>query len=231
MRYADGAAFVDGELVPIAEAKISLLDGGFLHSDATYDVVHVWRGAFFRLDDHIERFFAGMDGLRMSIPYDRDRVQDILSECVGLSGLRDAYVEMICTRGFPVPGSRDPRSCQNRFFAFAIPFIWIADPGHQESGLHLIISHKRRIAPEAVDPRVKNYHWLDMVMGLYEAYERGGETAVVVDEQGDLVEGPGFNVFTVHGGTLITPARGMLKGVTRRTVLELARGGGSRCAL
>ena len=225
MRYADG------ELVPIAEAKISLLDWGFLHSDANYDVAHVWRGAFFRLDDHIERFFAGMDGLRMSIPYDRDRVQDILSECVGLSGLRDAYVEMICTRGFPAPGSRDPRSCQNRFFAFAIPFIWIADPGHQESGLHLIISHKRRIAPEAVDPTVKNYHWLDMVMGLYEAYERGGETAVVVDEQGDLVEGPGFNVFTVHGGTLITPARGMLKGVTRRTVLELARGGGSRCAL
>ena len=97
--------------------------------------------------------------------------------------------------------------------------------------MHLIISHKRRLSPEAVDPTVKNYHWLDMVMGLYEAYERGGETAVVVDEQGDLVEGPGFNVFTVHGGTLITPARGMLKGVTRRTVLELARGGGSRCAL
>ncbi len=226
MRYADGAAFVDGELVPIAEAKIALLDWGFLHSDATYDVAHVWRGAFFRLDDHIERFFAGMDGLRMSIPYDRDRVQDILSECVGLSGLRDAYVEMICTRGFPAPGSRDPRSCQNRFFAFAIPFIWIADPGHQESGLHLIISHKRRIAPEAVDPTVKNYHWLDMVMGLYEAYERGGETAVVVDEQGDLVEGPGFNVFAVHDGTLITPARGMLEGVTRRTVLELAQAQG-----
>ena len=68
VKYANGTAFVDGELVPIAEAKISLLDWGFLHSDATYDVAHVWRGAFFRLDDHIERFFAGMDGLRMSIP-------------------------------------------------------------------------------------------------------------------------------------------------------------------
>ena len=226
MRFADGAAFVDGEMVPIAEANISLLDWGFLHSDATYDVAHVWRGAFFRLDDHIERFFAGMDGLRMSIPYDGDRVQEILCECAGLSGLRDAYVEMICTRGFPAPGSRDPRTCQNRFFAFAIPFIWIADPAKQELGLHLIISQKRRIAPEAVDPTVKNYHWLDLVMGLYEAYERGGETAVVVDEQGDLVEGPGFNVFAVRDGTIITPARGMLEGITRRTVLELAKAQG-----
>ena len=84
-----------------------------MHSDATYDVAHVWREEFFRLDDHIERFFAGMDVLRMSISYDRDRVQDILSKCVRLSGLRYAYVKMICTRGFPAPGSRDPRSCQN----------------------------------------------------------------------------------------------------------------------
>ena len=74
----------------------------------------------------------------------------------------------------------------------------------------LIISHKRRIAPEAVDPTVKNYHWLDMVMGLYEAYERGGETAVVVDEYGHLVEAPGCNVFTVQDETIITPAQGML---------------------
>lgn len=72
----------------------------------------------------------------MSISYDRDRVQDILSKCVRLSSLRDAYVEMMCTRGFPAPGSRDPRSCQNRFFAFAVPFIWIADTEHQQRGLH-----------------------------------------------------------------------------------------------
>lgn len=222
MIYAQGAAFIDDELVPVAEAKISLLDWGFLHSDATYDVAHVWQGAFFRLDAHLDRFFAGVDSLRMSIPYDRAQVQEILCDCVRLSGLREAYVEMICTRGFPAPGSRDPRTCSNRFYAFAVPFIWIADPQKQQQGLHLVISQQRRIAPEAVDPTVKNYHWLDMVMGLYEAYERGGETAVVVDARGDLVEGPGFNVFAVKEGKVITPCRGMLEGVTRRTVFELA---------
>ena len=179
--FSEGAAYVDGQLVSIAEAKISLLDWGFLHSDATYDVAHVWKGKFFRLNDHIERFFSSMEKLHMSIPYTRDDLQAILVDCVRASGLRDAYVEMICTRGMPEPGSRDPRTCTNQFFAFAVPFIWIADPEKQKEGLDLVVSRRQRIPAASVDPTVKNYHWLDLVMGLFEAYERGGETAVVVD--------------------------------------------------
>jgi len=220
--FSHGAAYVDGQLVPIAEAKISLLDWGFLHSDATYDVAHVWKGKFFRLDDHVERFLAGMGKLRMSIPHSRGDLRSILVDCLRMSGLREAYVEMICTRGFPEPGSRDPRTCTNRFFAFAIPFVWIANPQKQTTGLHLIVSRWQRIPPESVDPTVKNYHWLDMVMGLFEAYDRGGETAVVVDTRGNLIEGPGFNIFAVKACILTTPARGVLEGVTRRTAIELA---------
>jgi branched-chain amino acid aminotransferase len=220
--FSHGAAYVDGQLVPIAEAKISLLDWGFLHSDATYDVAHVWKGKFFRLDDHIERFLSGMDKLRMSIPHNRGDLRSILVDCVRVSGLREAYVEMICTRGLPKSGSRDPRECKNRLFAFAIPFVWIANPEKQKEGLHLIVSRLQRIPPESVDPTVKNYHWLDMVMGLFEAYDRGGETAVVVDTRGNLIEGPGFNIFAVKGRTITTPARGVLEGITRRTAIELA---------
>ena len=91
-----------------------------------------------------------------------------------------------------------------------------------QKGLHLIISHWQRIPPESVDSTVKNYHWLDMVMGLFEAYDRGGETVVVVDANGNLVEGPGFNVFAVNGSTLTTPGQGVLEGMTRRTTIELA---------
>jgi branched-chain amino acid aminotransferase len=220
--FSKGAAYVDGEMVPIAEAKISMLDWGFLHSDATYDVAGVLQGKFFRLDDHIERFFASMEKLQMSIPHSRSDLRAILIDCVRTSGLKDAYVEMICTRGLPRPGSRDPRTCTNQFFAFAIPFVWIATFEKQKEGLHLIISRRQRIPPESVDPTVKNYHWLDMVMGLFEAYDRGGETAVVVDADGNLVEGPGFNIFTVKGGTLTTPAKGVLEGMTRRTTIEIA---------
>ena len=220
--YAGGAAFVDGRFVPVAEARVPILDWGFLRSDATYDVVHVWRGNFFRLDDHLSRFERGMERLRMSLPYGREEIRAVLVECVRLSGLRDAYAEIICTRGVPPPGSRDPRDCENRFYAFVVPFVWIADPEKQELGLHATISRVRRIDPSSVDPTVKNYHWLDLQTGLFEAYDRGGETAILVDAGDNVVEGPGFNVFAVRDGAISTPERGVLEGVTRRTVIELA---------
>ena len=220
--YEGGAAFVEGRFVPVGEARVPILDWGFLRSDATYDVAHVWRGAFFRLDDHLSRFARGMEMLRMTVPYGRAEIREILLECVRLSGLRDAYVEVVCTRGVPPPGSRDPRECQNNLFAFAVPFVWIADPEKQERGLHATIARVQRIQPEAVDPTVKNYHWLDLVTGLYEAYDRGGETVILIDREENVVEGPGFNVFAVKDGAVFTPDRGVLEGVTRRTVMELA---------
>ena len=219
-----GAAYIEGEYLPVAEASIPLLDWGFLHSDATYDVAHVWRGKFFRVDAYIERFEASMAKLRMSIPQDREQIRRIMFELVKRSGLRDAYVEIVCTRGIPEPGSRDPRSCQNRFLAFAIPFVWIADDSLRARGLDLLISQQQRIPPEAVDPRIKNYHWLDMTMALFEAYDHGADSAVLVDADGNLVEGPGFNVFVRKGDTVTTPERGVLQGVTRSTILELLDG-------
>jgi branched-chain amino acid aminotransferase len=221
-----GAAYIDDQFVPISEARIPILDWGFLHSDATYDVVHVWQGRFFRLDDHLDRFLRGIQRLHMSLPYSRDQIRDILFECVRLSELHDAYVEMICTRGIPTPGSRDLRQCANRFYAFAVPFVWIASPEKQQEGLHLIISQVKRIPAESVDPTIKNYHWLDLVAGLYDAYSRGGETAVLIDREGNVIEGPGFNIFVVKSHKIATPGQGVLEGITRKTVLEMSQASG-----
>ena len=219
--FSQGAAFIDDEYVPVGEARIPVLDWGFLHSDATYDVAHTWRGKFFRLDDYLDRFHSGMSQLRMSVPYSREQIRSIMFELVRRSGLRDAYVEIVCTRGLPAPGSRDPRSCENRFLAFTIPFVWIANDAVREQGINLLISRHQRIPPESVDPGIKNYHWLDMVMALFEAYDHEADSAVLVDAEGNLVEGPGFNVFVRQGKIIITPMRGVLQGVTRATILEL----------
>jgi branched-chain amino acid aminotransferase len=218
---SQGAAFVDDQYIPVAEASIPVLDWGFLHSDATYDVAHVWQGRFFRIDEYLDRFQRSMESLRMSVPYSREQIREVMFELVRHSGLRDAYVEIVCTRGMPAPGSRDPRSCSNRFMAFAIPFVWIADDKLRAQGLNLLVSSHQRIPPESVDPHIKNYHWLDMVMGLFEAYDSGADSAILVDAAGNLVEGPGFNVFVRCDDRVITPARGVLEGVTRATVLEL----------
>jgi len=219
--FEGGSVFIDGDWKPLSEAKLSLFDWGFTRSDATYDVASVWKGAFFRLDDHLDRFFASMKKLRMAIPYGRDEVRTILHGCVRAGGLRDSYVAMVCTRGVPPPGSRDPRLATNRFYAYAVPFVWIAPPEKQRAGIDLHVSRRVRIAPESVDPTVKNYHWLDLVQSMFDAYDRGRDTSCVVDAAGNVTEGPGFNVFAVKGGVVSTAARGVLEGVSRRTVLEL----------
>ena len=222
-RFAEGTAFIDGEYVPVREARIPILDYGFLRSDATYDVAHVWKGYMFRLADHLDRFERNVAALRMRLPLSRDAVRGVLMECVRRSGLRDAFVHMTCTRGLPARGSRDPRKCENRFYAFAIPFVWIAGEEQRARGLHLHISSIQRIPRASVDPTVKNFHWIDLTRGLFEAYDSGAEVEVLVDGEGNVTEGPGFNLFVAAGGRLATPAAGVLDGMTRRTVFDLCR--------
>ena len=219
--YPHGIAYLDGRYVPMADAKISVLDWGFLRSDATYDVVHTWRGRFFRLDRHLERFERSVERLRLSLPFGREELVEVLRQCVLRAGLEDAYVEMICTRGISPTFSRDPRDAVNQFIAFAIPFGWILRPEERERGLKVAISRIQRIPPQSVDPTVKNYHWLDLVAGLFEAYERDAENVILTDGEGNVAEGPGFNVFAVSDGRATTPDRGVLEGITRMTAIEL----------
>jgi branched-chain amino acid aminotransferase len=216
-----GVAYMDGRFMPISEAKISVLDWGFLRSDATYDVVHVWKGRFFRLDLHIERFLRSIEKLRMELPFGRERLEQILAECVTRANLEDAYVEMVLTRGRSANFSRDPRDATNTFIAFALPFGWVADETQRKRGIDLHIASVERIRPAAVDPTVKNYHWLDLVAGLYEAYDAGAENVLLVDGAGNVAEGPGFNLFALADGRWLTPATGVLHGITRHTALEL----------
>ncbi len=229
--FSAGVAHVDGQYVALRDARIPLVDRGFVRSDATYDVAHVWQGRFFRLDDHIDRFLWSMGELRMSLPLSKKEMRHILEQCVALSGLRDAYVQMTCTRGVPPPGSRDPRECQNRFYAFSQPFVWIGTPAQQRAGLAMVISQVQRIASAAIDTRVKNFHWLDLTMGIFEAYDRGALVAALPDAQGNVTEGAGFNIFGARDGALFTPRRNVFEGMTRRTVIELARQLGIGCEL
>lgn len=220
-QFEGGCAFADGAYVPLSEAKVSLFDWGFTRSDATYDVASTWKGAFFRLDTHMDRFFTSLEKMHLAIPYSRAELREILHGCVRGGGLQDAYVAMVCTRGVPPRGARDPRLAQNRFYAYALPFVWIASREKQLQGIDLHVSDRVRIAPESVDPTVKNYHWIDLVQSMFDAYDRGRDTSCMVDAHGNIAEGPGFNVFMVKDGTVHTADRGVLEGVSRRTAIEL----------
>lgn len=219
---SEGVAYMDGEYIPINETKISVLDWGFIKSDVTYDVVSVWDGEFFRLEDHLDRFESSCAKLRLTLPVSRDEIRGILTECVRRSGLRESYIEMVCTRGLmPAGVPRHPKNCVNTFFAYAIPYVWILPPEQRERGTHVIVSSVERIPSASVDQTAKNFHWIDLVQAWYEADEKGGDVPVLVDRDGNVTEGTGFNVFAVRDGKVYTPASGVLEGITRKTVIEL----------
>ncbi len=96
--FVNGAAYVRGRYVPINEASIPVTDWGFTRSDAVYDVVHVFRNGFFRLDDHLDRFAHSMAARRLKPPEDRAQIETALHRCVALTGLADAYVAMVASR-------------------------------------------------------------------------------------------------------------------------------------
>ena len=221
--FPQGSAWMNGEFIQLSEARIPILDWGFLRSDATYDVVHVWKGRFFRLDKHIDRFFQSAEKLRMPCEISRVKLKKILAGCVDRSGLDDAYVEMIQTRGMSPNFERDPRKSEPRFIAFAVPFGWILRPEEFEKGLDVLVSNRRRISPDSIDSGIKNYHWLDLVSGMYEAYDYGHDTVILIDEENNISEGPGFNIFCVDETGLNSPNKGVLEGITRQTVLDLAK--------
>ncbi len=221
--FSSGAAWMSGDIMPISEAKISVLDWGFTRSDCTYDVASVRNGAFFRLNDYLERFQTSLAKVRIEVAQSKDEMRDIVHNIVARSGLQDSYVAMVASRGVPlIPGTRDPRQCGNHFFAWCIPYVHVIRPEVAARGAHLYVPRDvRRIPPDSVDSTAKNYHWGDLTRGLFEALDAGFDTAVLLDHQGNVTEGPGFNIFSLKGNVVRTPDTGVLEGITRRTVLEL----------
>lgn len=217
-----GYAYIDGQLCPISQAKIPLMDWGLLRSDATYDVVKVTNQRFFRIADHMARLKRSTEMLGLRIAESFDEVTEILAECVARSELETCVAYAIVTRGVPPLGmSRDPRQARNRLYAMALPIPWLIDPADRERALRAVTGAKRRIDPASVDPTVKNFHWLDLVQSLRAAFEEDADTTILLDLDGNVTEGPGFNVFVISGERLITSDRGVLLGITRKSVLEI----------
>jgi branched-chain amino acid aminotransferase len=220
--FAAGAAYIDGRYMPIAQAAIPITDWGYRRSDVTYDVVGVWEGNFFRLDDHIQRFRASMRKFRFEPREGDEEIKAILNRCVALSGLRDAYVAMDCLRGRPAPGMPyHPVHARNYIATFAIPWVSVMSAEVQKRGGHLIIAETLRIPANSVDPTAKNFHWADLTRGQFEALDRGADFALLLDSEGNVTEGPGFNVFFVIDDVVLTPDAGVLEGITRKSVIEI----------
>ena len=199
--FAGGVAWIEGEFIPAEDARISIFDTGFGHSDVTYTVAHVWHGNIFRLDDHIDRLLDGARKLRLDAGMSKDELAEITKKCVSMSQLRESFVNLTVTRGYGKrKGEKDLSKLTHQVYIYAIPYLWAFPPAEQIFGTTAIVPrHVRRAGRNTVDPTIKNYQWGDLTAASFEAKDRGARTAILMDSDNCVAEGPGFNVVHRQG--------------------------------
>lgn len=222
--FAGGCAYIEGEFVPLSQARISIFDQGFIHSDVTYTVFHVWHGNAFRLDDHIDRLFDNAASLRIVPPFSKDEVKRIALEAVRRSQLREAFVNVTLTRGFSSsPGERDVTKHKPQLYSYVTPYQWIAPFEAIQFGIRGMVAQTVRRTPRnAIDPQVKNFQWGDLIRAVHETIDNDYDAPILLDNEGFVAEGAGYNIVIIKDGVVRTPGRNALPGITRKTVLEIA---------
>jgi branched-chain amino acid aminotransferase len=223
---AEPIIYIDGNFEPLSVARISPLDQGFLLGDGIFDVVSAWDSKIFMLDAHLDRFFDSMRAARLETRLSREQWVDAIVETTRRNELSDASIRFILTRGVPDGVVADPRHIQPTEMIWAAPYIFLADEEKRSTGIRIMISSMRGFAPDTLDPRFKCLDRLNSQLIRLEALEAGYDDAVWLDGHGYVAEAAASNIFVVKNDEIFTPQTGILRGITRATVLELAERGG-----
>ena len=225
---AEPIIYIDGNFEPLSVARISPLDQGFLLGDGIFDVVSAWDSKIFMLDAHLDRFFDSMRAARLETRLSREQWVDAIVETTRRNKLSDASIRFILTRGVPNGVVADPRHIQPTEMIWAAPYIFLADEEKRSTGIRIMISSMRGFAPDTLDPRFKCLDRLNSQLIRLEALEAGYDDAVWLDGHGYVAEAAASNIFVVKNDEIFTPQTGILRGITRATVLALAERGGIR---
>ena len=219
MEAMRGAAYVNGEFVPAAEARVSIFDSGFIGGVAVFDTLACWEGGLFKLGRHRARFERSAHAAMIPLHCHGEELEAVIVETTRRSGLRRAYVQAIATRGRR-PSPSMP-SNQPTLIVYAIPYVSLWPEEKAESGISVMIPSVRQWPAAVVDAKIKNFNRMHTHLARMEADRAGADDVVLLDERGLLTESRGANLFLVRGGTLYSPRSGILEGITRETVFEI----------
>lgn len=217
----ESLVYIDGEFVPESEAKISVLDHGFLYGDGVFEGIRAYKGVVFKLREHIDRLYDSAKFLKIEIPMSKEDLIEAILETIRKNGLKDCYIRVVVTRGIGDLGL-DPRKCGKP------SIIIIAKPMGPLLGkktVSLIISSIRRDGVDATNHQAKSLNYLNSILAKLEAINAGADDAIMLDNRGFVSEATGENVFIVKNGKIMTPppSSGVLLGITRNCIIELAK--------
>lgn len=216
--------YLNTRFVSKEEAKISVFDHGFLYGDGVFETLRAYGGKVLLLSEHIARLEQSAARLHIPMPVKRSRLSAIVAESLELNKLTDAYLRITVSRGYGEIGL-DPALCKNpTLVVIAMPFEPYPESFYTD-GVSVAVVQTRRNLPEALPPHVKSLNYLNNILAKMEATALGAYDAVLLNHQGEVTEGTTSNVFVALGGRLLTPAHdcGILAGITRNLVLQLAR--------
>ncbi len=216
--------YVNGHFVPKDQAVISVYDHGFLYGDGVFEGVRVYNGRAFRLDEHLKRLYESAKTVALDMPFPPEEMKEKVLQTIRINGLQDAYVRLVVSRGRGDLGI-DPRKCPEPTIVIIAESITLYPEELYEKGLKVVTVPTRRMHSEMVNPRVKSLNYLNNILAKVEGNHLGYPEVIMLNSEGYVVEGSADNIFIVRDGAVITPAPhlGILEGITRNAVMELAR--------
>jgi len=219
--------YLDGELVPAEEAKVSVFDHGLLYGDGVFEGIRAYSGRVFRLDEHVQRLYGCARIIMLDIPMSQDEMKQAVVQTVRANGLRDAYIRLVVTRGAGDLGL-DPRKCPRPLVFIIADSISLYPEETYERGLTIVTCVTRRNSPDTLDPMVKSLNYLNNILAKIETNRAGADEGLMLNCDGYVAECTGDNIFLVRRGGLLTPPvhLGALEGITRDVVMDLARADG-----
>jgi branched-chain amino acid aminotransferase len=225
------AIYINGQYFSREDAKISVYDHGLLYGDGVFEGMRIYSGKVFALDDHMTRLYESARAIMLEIPIEIDALTTAVNETVAKNGLTEGYIRLVVTRGGNQLGL-NPFSCEAPQVIIIADTISLYPEKFYTEGLELITASTIRNHPAALSPRVKSLNYLNNIMAKIEAIRAGCIEAVMLNTKGEVAECTGDNIFIVRGGRLITPPidAGILEGITRNTVIDLARENGIEVA-
>jgi len=219
--------YIDGEFLPKAEAKVSVFDHGLLYGDGVFEGIRSYNGGVFKLDEHLERLYDSAKSIMLQIPISIETMKETVLETLRRNQLTEAYIRLIITRGVGDLGL-DPDKCPKPSIIIIADKIVLYPQKFYEDGLEIVTASVRRNYAEAINPRIKSLNYLNNILAKIEGKQAGAEEVLMLNAEGYVVECSGDNIFWIKNETLVTPPvhMGILEGVTRNSVINLARDAG-----
>ncbi len=216
--------YINGKLYDKEDARVSVFDHGLLYGDGVFEGIRSYGGRVFRLAQHLERLWQSAKAIWLEIPVSKEEMGRAIRETLATNGIEDGYIRVLVTRGCGTLGL-DPDKCSDPQVIIITDRIELYPAEFYEQGLEIVTVSTSRNHPAALSPRIKSLNYLNNILAKIEGLQAGCIEALMLNHKGEVAECTGDNIFLVREDKVYTPPTdaGVLEGITRAAVIELAR--------